>query len=304
MEIRVLKYFLAIVREESITRAASVLHMTQPTLSRQMAQLEEELGVRLFERGSRKIELTSEGILLRRRAEEILELVGKTEKEVSHLDEIITGTVAVGCGDLAAVQDLPELFRAFHQRYPAVSFDLYTASADHIMDRMDRGLTDVGLLLEPVSMEKYEYIRMNSRERWVVAMHPDSPLAVLERITPEDLKGLPLILPRRLDVQSEIANWFGDDFEKLNVFFTSNLIANSSVMVHSRLAYSIVIQGSITFWDREKITYRPLEPELTADSVLAWKRKQPFGPAASRFISFAREKLKSGRKKTGASQKT
>lgn len=155
----------------------------------------------------------------------------------------------------------------------------------------------MGLLLEPVSMEKYKYIRMNSRERWVVAMHPDSPLAVLERITPEDLKGLPLILPRRLDVQSEIANWFGDDFEKLNVFFTSNLIANSSVMVHSRLAYSIVIQGSITFWDREKITYRPLEPELTADSVLAWKRKQPFGPAASRFISFAREKLKSGGRK-------
>ena len=153
MELRVLRYFLAVVREESITKAADVLHITQPTLSRQLAQMEEEMGVKLFDRGTRKISLTNEGLLLRRRAEEILELVDKTERELAEQEEMIEGTVAVGCGDLAAVQMLPALFRSFHERYPAVRFDLYTATADHVKDRMDRGLTDVGLLLEPVNME-------------------------------------------------------------------------------------------------------------------------------------------------------
>lgn len=213
MEIRVLRYFLAVVQEESITKAAEVLHVTQPTLSRQIAQMEEEMGVKLFDRGTRKIVLTSEGLLLRRRAEEILELVDKTERELSKQDETVEGTVSVGCGDLAAVQMLPELIRTFHERYPAVTFDLYTATAEHVKDRMDRGLTDVGLLLEPVNMERYDYIRLDKREQWVVVMHPDSPLAKLDRVTSNDLKDVPLILPRRLSVRSELARWFGKDFD-------------------------------------------------------------------------------------------
>ena len=156
MEIRVLRYFLTVVREENITKAAEVLHITQPTLSRQIAQMEEEMGVRLFDRGTRKISLTNEGMLLRRRAEEILELVDKTEKELTEQDETIAGTVSIGCGDLAAVRRLPDLFRSFQERYPAVTFGLYTAAADHIRDRMDRGLTDIGMLLEPINLEKYE----------------------------------------------------------------------------------------------------------------------------------------------------
>ena len=188
METRVLRYFLAVAREESITKAAEVLHITQPTLSRQIAQMEDDLGVKLFVRGTRKIVLTNEGLLLRRRAEEILELVDKTEKELTEQDETVEGTVSVGCGDLAAVQILPRLFESFHARYPAVSFDLYTGTADHIKDRMDRGLTDIGLLLEPISMERYEFVRLRQREQWVVVMHPDSPLAALEKITPKDLK--------------------------------------------------------------------------------------------------------------------
>ena len=209
MELRVLRYFLTVVREESITRAADVLHITQPTLSRQLAQMEEEIGVKLFDRGTRKILLTNEGLLLRRRAEEILELVDKTERELIEQEEMVEGTVSIGCGDLAAVQMLPALFRSFRERYPAVSFDLYTATADHVKDRMDRGLTDVGLLLEPVNIDKYEYIRLNQREQWVVAMHPAAPLAKLESVTPKDLKGLPLILPHRRNVRNELANWFG-----------------------------------------------------------------------------------------------
>ncbi len=292
MEIRVLRYFLAVVQEESMTKAAELLHLTQPTLSRQIAQMEEEMGVRLFDRSSRKLVLTDEGLLLRRRAEEILELVDKTERELSERDAMVEGTVSIGCGDLAAVQMLPACICSFRERYPAVTFDLYTATADSIKDRMDRGLTDVGLLMEPVNMEKYDYIRLEQREQWVVAMHPDAPLAKLERITAKDLRGLPLILPRRLNVQGELAGWFGDEFEKLNVLFTSNLPSNSCIMTHHGLAYSITILGSISFWDPQKITYRPLFPALTTTSVLAWKRKQPFGLAVAKFIEHMKAALR------------
>ncbi|HIZ56471.1 MAG TPA: LysR family transcriptional regulator, partial [Firmicutes bacterium] len=268
-----------------------------PTLSRQLTQMEEEMGIKLFDRGTRKIVLTSEGLLLRRRAEEILDLVDKTERELTEQDESVEGVVSVGCGDLAAVQMLPELFRSFHERYPAVTFDLYTATADHVKDRIDRGLTDIGLLLEPVNMEKYDYIRLNQQEQWVVVMHPDSPLAKLTRITPKDLKGFPLILPRRLNVRSELAHWFGDDYNDLNILLVSNLPSNSAVMAHYKLAYSLVIQGSISFWDPKKITCRPLAPALTATSVLAWKRQQPFGLATEKFIEYAKDVLHTGQEK-------
>lgn len=291
MEIRVLRYFLAVVREESITKAADVLHITQPTLSRQLSQMEEEMGVKLFERGIRKIVLTNEGFLLRRRAEEILALVDKTEREITEKDENIEGMVSIGCGDLAAVQRLPELIQEFHKKYPAVQFDLYTATADQVKDRMERGLIDVGLLLEPVDMEKFEFVRLIQKERWVAVMRPDSPLAKKEAVTAQDLKDLPLILPRRLNVRSEIASWFGDDFKNLNVLFTSNLPSNSSIMVHNGLACSLIVEGSVTFWDKDKIQYRPLSPELTATSVLAWKRHQPFAPAATKFIQYSKNVL-------------
>lgn len=291
MEIRVLRYFLAVVREESITKAAELLHITQPTLSRQIAQMEDEMGVKLFDRGTRKIVLTNEGMLLRRRAEEILELVDKTERELVEQDEMVEGTVSLGCGDLAAVEVIPDLIRGFHERYPAVTFELYTATADHVKERMDRGVTDIGLLLEPINKEKYDYINLNLREQWVVVMPPDSPLAELDAVSPKDLRGLPLILPNRLNVQSELARWFGDEFENLNILFTSNLSSNSSIMVHHELAYSIIVKGSISFWDPEKITYRPLAPDLVATSVLAWRRKQPFGLAAEKFIDYVKENL-------------
>ena len=149
-------------------------------------------------------------------------------------------------------------------------------------------------MLEPVSMEKYDYIALNPQEQWVVAMSPGAPLAKLECITSEDLKGAPLILPRRLDVQSELARWFGDEFEKLNILMTANLPSNSSVMAHYKLAYAIIILGSISFWNPDKIVWRPLEPRLKASSVLAWRRKQPFGLAAEKFIKHVKEALRGG----------
>lgn len=288
MEIRVLRYFLTVVREQSITRASEILHITQPTLSRQLAQMEKEIGVKLFNRGTRKITLTNEGLLLRRRAEEILHLVDKTEKELIEHEEQIEGKITIGCGEIASVQLLPKLFESFHEKYPRVTFDLYTATADHVKDQMDRGLVDIGLLLEPIDIEKYDFIRLNMKERWVVLMRPDSSLTQKKSVSPKDLSALPLILPRRLQVQSELASWFGDYYDSLNVLFTSNLGTNASIMVNYGLAYSIVIEGVTSFWDSSKITYRPLHPELTSTSVLAWKRGEPFSPAATKFIEHAK----------------
>ena len=284
MEIRVLRYFLTVVREQSITKAADVLHITQPTLSRQLAQMEDDIGVKLFDRGTRKITLTNEGVLLRRRAEEILQLVDKTEKELIEQDEQVEGKITIGCGEIASVQLLPELFESFHKKYPLVTFDIYTATADHVTEQMDKGLVDIGLLLEPIDIEKYDFIRLDIKERWVVVMRPDCHLAKKKRVTAKDLSKLPLIMPRRLKVQSELASWFGDYYDSLNVLFTSNLNTNGAVMVNGGLAYSIVIEGMLPFWDQSKITYRPLYPALTATSVLAWKRDQPFSLATTKFI--------------------
>ena len=288
MEIRVLRYFLTVAKEESITKASEVLHITQPTLSRQLAQMEEEIGVKLFDRGTRKIKLTNEGILLCRRAEEILQLVDKTEKELVEQEEQVEGKISIGCGEIASVQLLAEIFEAFHQKYPHITFDIFTATADLVKEQMDKGLLDLGLLLEPIDMGKYDFIRMDIKEKWVVLMQPDDPLAEKEFITASDLSKLPLILPRRMQVQSELASWFGDYYQNLDVLFISNLSTNGAVMVNQGLAYSLVIEGAVPFWDSSKVIYRPLYPQLYATSVLAWKRGQPFSMAATKFIEHSK----------------
>ena len=203
-------------------------------------------------------------------------------------DEQVEGVVAIGCGDLRSVQKLPELIGLFMK---SILWLPLTFTADHIKERMDRGLTDIGLLLEPVDLEKYDFIRLPVTERCVVTMHPDAPLAAKEYITPEDLVGVPLIMPRRPSIQGEIANWFGDYYDKIQVLFTSNLPASSAVMANQGLAYSINTCGSADFWDQTKLTCRPLKPELASTCALAWKRQQPFGTAAEKFISHIRKCL-------------
>lgn len=286
MEIRVLRYFLTIVREEGITKASEVLHITQPTLSRQIAQLEEEIGVKLFERGKGKIKLTSEGFLLRRRAEEILQLVDKTEKELIEQGEQIEGIVNIGCGELKTEGILVQLCGSFRKNYPNVHFDIYTATADVVRERMERGLIDIGLLLEPVDMERFEYIRLKEKENWCVMMSASDPLAKKAALTADDLKSLPLALPRRLNVQSELANWFGDCFKDLDIVFTGNLSGSNALIAEKGLAYPLTIEIGEPFIDNNKVVSRPLSPELTATVVLAWKRAQPFSPAVTRFIAY------------------
>lgn len=291
MELRVLRYFVTIAREENITKAAELLHITQPTLSRQIAQMEEELGVKLFEREKKGLVLTSEGLLLRRRAEEILELVQKTEHDLVNQDQLLEGVVSIGSGDLGSVEVLAKLIDSFHKKYPAVSFDLYTGSADNIKDRMDRGLTDIGFLMEPINMDRYGYIRIHKKEEWVVVMHPDSPLAKLDFVSPKDLRGIPLILPNRLSAKNEVIQWFGKEFKNMDILFTANLPSNGLVMAYHKLACSIIIKGSISFWDSEKIIYRPLLPNLKATTVLIWRRNQAFSRATEKFIEHCQEKL-------------
>ena len=161
---------------------------------------------------------------------------------------------------------------------------MFTANADLVKEQMDRGLTDIGLLLEPVDIERYDFIRLRKKERWVVLMRPGDPLAQQSCVTAQDLQDLPLILPRRPNVQSELENWFKDSFDTLKVLFTSNFTTNGAIMVFSGLAYLITLEGALPFWDSSKLTYRPIYPELNATSVLAWKRHQPFSPAVTRFI--------------------
>lgn len=288
MELRVLKYFLAVVREENILRASETLHVAQPSLSRQLAQLEEELGVKLFIRGNRKITLTEAGVLLRRRAEEIISLVDKTEKEFLDFGggEDIEGTISFGAGEIKAVEKLAKIMTEFNKKYPKAKFSFYSGNADYIKEQLDNGLLDFGLLLEPVDFEKYDFISMGVDEKWVVLMRPDSPLAEKEYITAEDLKNQKLILPTRTIIQKKLANWFGDNFDERNVIVTKNLVNNAALMVEQGLGYAIGTECVPALYDPKRFCYRKLYPELTTGSVLVWKKYQPFGNAASKFLNF------------------
>lgn len=294
MELRVLRYFLTVAQEENITRAAEALHMTQPTLSRQLSQLEEELGARLFERGARHITLTDAGLLLRRRAQELLALAGKTERELAAQGAPLAGEISLGCGVLESVRVLARLMGGFSALNPGVSFELFTGTADEIRERMDRGLTDVGLLLEPVSMDSYEFIRLGVRESWVAVMRPDDPLAAQESVTAADLAGRELIMPLREAVKNELASWFGELCPSLRIRYTSNISTNAAILAQKGFGILVVIAGSLPFLDESKLVMRPLSPALSSSSILAWKRGVPLSRAAEGFIEYARCSLGMG----------
>lgn len=284
MEIRVLRYFLMTAREQNITRASELLHITQPTLSRQLSALEDELGVVLFTRGNKKITLTEEGILLKRRAMEILDLEEKTIEELQAKDPLVEGSVTIGCGEYGAVRTLARICSTYRSRYPKVQIRLHTATADVIYDMMKQGLVDIGLFMEPINTDELEYIRFPDKEPWVISMRPDDPLASKDWISKEDILDLPLILPERLSVQSELANWFGKDYDRLNVAFTGNLATNSAIMAQHGLAYPITIEGTMQFWNKDTLVYRKLYPEMTSQTIIAWRRNIPYSSAALKFI--------------------
>lgn len=284
MELRLLRYFLTVAKEQSFTKAAEQLHITQPTLSRQMAAFEEELGITLFVRNGKKISLTEEGILLKRRALEILDLEERTLEELQGKEDVVEGSITIGCGEFAAVETLAQICKVYKEKYPLVQIALHTATADTVYDMMNKGLVDIGLFLEPVDTAGLGYIRITNSDHWCVGMRPEDPLAGKKFIKKEDLIGKPLILPERIGVQSELANWFGKDFSKLHISFTSNLGTNAGVMAANGLGYPVSIEGAAKYWREDILVQRRIYPEITTSTVIAWRRNIPYSQAVGKMI--------------------
>lgn len=284
MDLRVLRYFLTVAREQSFTKAAGQLNITQPTLSRQLAALEDELGVKLFNRGGHSITLTNDGLLLKRRALEMVDLEEKLVSEFKGGSESVEGRISIGCGEFMAVEELARICKSFKEKYSLVQFAIHTGTADKISEMMNKGLVDIGLFLEPVNTAGLDYIRVQGSDHWAVGMKPDDELAQKEVITKKDLIGLPLILPERANVQSEIANWFGKDFDKLNIVFTSNLGTNAGIMAINDLGYPISIEGAARYWREDLLVQRRLSPEIKTSTVIAWKRNIPYPAVVEKFI--------------------
>lgn len=292
MEIRVLNYFLTVAREQSITKAAEVLHVTQPTLSRQLMQLEEELDVQLFVRGKRKITLTQEGMLLRRRAEEITDLTNKTKREFSEANGIVAGQISIGGAETKTMQELAKIMQEFSKEYPQVTYNLYSGNADDIQERLDKGLLDIALLLEPVNIEKYDYIRLQQKEIRGLLMRKDHPLAAKPSIGPTDLKDITLLNSGRTMVQQELASWAGVPYEQLTTIAFYNLIYNATIMVEQGLGCACTLEHLVTTNDQSPLCFRPFEPKLELGAVIVWKKYQVFSPATTKFIERVKNALK------------
>ena len=280
MELRVLRYFLAVAREENITKAAAMLHLTQPTLSRQLMQLEEELGVQLFQRSRYRIILTNDGMLLRRRAQELVDLADKTAREFSERETELMGEIAIGAGETRSMTALSRAIQSFRTLYPKVVFRIFSANADDVKERLDMGLLDMGLLTEPVDVGKYAFCRMQEKDRWGVLVRADSPLAALEAVTPEDLEAVPLLCSGREGVQRELANWFGDRWERLEIAATFNLILNAANMVRCGVGAALGFDLNLAFDD---LRFLPLSPAMEPGTVLVWKKDQVLTPVMEVF---------------------
>lgn len=284
MELRVLRYFLMVAKEQSFTNAAKQLHITQPTLSRQLAMLEEELGTTLLERNGHGVILTEDGLLLKRRALEIVDLEDKIIDDFKGNDEIIEGSITIGCGEFTAVETLAKVCKEYKKKYPRVTISIHTATADVVHEMMEKGLVDIAMYLEPANIEGMDYIRLENTDHWVVGMRPDDELAQKEFIKKEDLLDKTLIFPERINIQSEIINWFGADYKKINVSYTSNLGTNSGIFVNNGLGYVLSVEGACKYWREDLIVQKRLSPEIKSNTVIAWRRNIPYSAAVKKMI--------------------
>lgn len=293
MEIRVLRYFLAIAREGSITNAANFLHVTQPTLSRQIRDLEDELGQKLFTRGSHNMTLTVEGMILRKRAEEIVSMVDKTEAEFNSMENIIGGDIYIGGGETDAIKLVAQVAKDLRESYPGIHYHLYSGNSEDVTERLDKGLLDFGILIQPADISKYDYINIPAKDVWGVVMRKDSPLAEKKEINKEDLLNIPLICSRQAMSQeqskNEFAEWFGEDFDKLDVVTTFNLVYNAAIMVESGIGYAVTIDKIANTSESSSLCFRPLAPRLDSRLNIIWKKYQVFSSAAELFLERLRE---------------
>ena len=284
MELRTLRYFLAAAQEENITKAADILHVTQPTLSRQMMDLERELGVTLMLRGKNGLTLTDDGIFFRQRAQEIVELADRLEKSFVERQNNISGMVVIGASETVGSQTLARLIKEFSGKYPAVQFTLYNETVDNIKDRLDKGLVDIGLLLEPVDVTKFDYVRLSQQDTWGLLVRDDHPLTEKESLTADDVAPYPLILPLRDNIRVEIIHWLGRDEKELTIPLFYTLLSNAALMVAEGLGCAFCMDGALAIRSDPRLRFIPLEPRRVTHSVLVWKKNKIFFPATSLFI--------------------
>ena len=290
MELRVLQYFLAVAREQNISAAAQSLHLTQPTLSRQLRELEEELGKQLMVRGNRKITLTEEGMLLRKRAEEILELVDRTEKEVMRSDDAVSGDIYIGTGETDGVRQLARTARRIQESCPGIHFHIVSGDAVDVCERLDKGLLDFGVLLGDIDKIKYRYLELPMKDTWGVLMRRDSPLSAGDTVSPRDLWDKPLILSRQMDNKSDLYRWLRKEPSELRTVATYNLIYNASLMVDEGMGYAFTLDKLVNTTG-SNLCFRPLEPRLELGMYLVWKKSQLFSKAAEVFLEHLKEQL-------------
>lgn len=284
MELRILHYFLTVARKENISAAANYLHISQPTLSRQLMDLEKELGVTLFVRGNRKITLTPEGILFRKRAEEILDLVSKTKMEFLSSSEIISGDIYIGAGETYVMQGIAKIIREIQEEYPNIRFHLFSGNADDVTERLDKGLLDFGILIEPADTTKYNTIQLRESDTWGILMRRDSDLASKDTISPKDLWNAPLISSRQALVSNEISKWIKKDYNELNIVATYNLVYNASLLVEEGVGYAFVLDKLINTNPNSNLCFRPLEPNLESKLNIVWNKHQVFSRASEIFL--------------------
>ncbi len=290
MELRVLKYFLAVAREQNITAAAESLHVTQPTLSKQLMDLETDLGCKLFERGKRKITLTEEGVFLRQRAQEIVDLAEKTEAAFVSTHETVTGDVYIGCGETQGMRGIIKIMKLMQETHPDVRFHLYSGNDEDVSERLETGLVDFGLFVGSTRLEKYDYIKLPVHDVWGLLLRKDDPLAKQEGIRPKDLENVPLLCSRQALAHNEFSGWLGKDFSKLRIRSTHNLLFNASLMVEEGLGCALAIEGLVNTADRN-LTFRPFEPAVKADLVFARKKYRVLSKAAELFLQYLQKYL-------------
>lgn len=290
MEIRVLRYFLEAAREGNITKAAGRLHISQPTLSRQLKELEEELGKKLFIRSNYSIKLTDEGMLLRKRAEDILDMVDKTTDEFKALDDINGGDIHIGCAESDNIKYFSRIMKKIQEKYPRIRCHFYSSGTDAVNERIERGLLDFAIIVQEVDLSKYNYLKIPSSDTWGLIMRKDSPLAEKPFIQPEDLLDHPLICSRQ-SMTEEMQKWLGEMLDKLNIIATYDLLFNASVMVREGLGYALGFDNIIYTGQESPLCFRPLAPALQSPMYIIWKKYQVFTPVASVLLEEMKKQL-------------
>lgn len=291
LDIRVLQYFLAVAREESITKAAETLRMTQPPLSRQLKDLEEELGKQLLIRSSKKVTLTEDGMLLRKRAEELVDLMEKTKAELTSSNENINGEIYIGCGETESISFLAQAAQNLQKKHPLIHYHIYSGDAERVMEKLDKGLIDFGLLVGQVEIGKYDYIPLPMKDTWGVLMRKDSPLADKDTVSPEDLWDKPLIISHQTSINSEMFSWLQADISKLNIVATYDLVYNAAQFVKKGFGYVIALNKLINTTGNSNLCFRPLFPNLEADLCIVWKKYQVLSRASNIFLKQLKEEL-------------